>query len=159
MTLPRIALIVALAGAATLGGAWLFQIAGYAPCELCLQERIPYYVGAPLAFVAFVLASRGVRTPARFVLGAAGVIFLVSTILGAYHSGVEFGFWPGPADCTGGSFATAATSQDFMKQLQNIQVVRCDAVAVRPFGLSLAVWNALVSAGLAGLAAFGLLRD
>jgi disulfide bond formation protein DsbB len=45
---------------------------------------------------------------------------------------------------------------DFMKQLQTTKVVRCDAVAIRILGLSLAGWNAVISALMAfvaGLAA------
>ena len=52
--LAKIALLVALAAAATVGGAWLFQLAGYSPCELCLKQRVPYYVGVPLAVPAKV---------------------------------------------------------------------------------------------------------
>jgi disulfide bond formation protein DsbB len=33
--------------------------------------------------------------------------------------------------------------------LQTIKVVRCDAAALRILGLSLAGWNAVISAGLA----------
>jgi disulfide bond formation protein DsbB len=38
---------------------------------------------------------------------------------------------------------------DFMKQLQTTKVVRCDAVAIRILGLSLAGWNAVISAAMA----------
>jgi len=34
--------------------------------------------------------------------------------------------------------------------------VRCDSAALRILGLSLAGWNAVISAGLAALAALGL---
>ena len=155
--IARAALVVMLVAAATIAGAWVFQAAGYAPCELCLKQRIPYYAGVPLASVAFLLASRDTNTPARIVLALTGLIFVAGAGLGVYHSGVEFGFWPGPADCTG-DLAAANSTQDFLKQLQTIQVVRCDSVAVRPLGLSLAVWNALISAALAVFALTAALR-
>jgi disulfide bond formation protein DsbB len=44
---------------------------------------------------------------------------------------------------------------DFLKQLQTVKVVRCDAVAIRILGLSLAGWNAVISAGLFALAIMG----
>ena len=147
MSLSRSALLIAILAAVTVGGAWAFQLAGYAPCELCLKERVPYYAGALLAAVAFVLAARQ-RTAARTVLALVALVFIASAILGAYHSGVEFGWWAGPADCTG-DFAAASSTQDFLKQLQNVQVVRCDAIALRVLGLSLAVWNAIISIVLA----------
>ena len=44
---------VALAILATV---WILQSVGYRPCELCLTERIAFYVGAPLAALAARLA-------------------------------------------------------------------------------------------------------
>ena len=56
------ALFLALAMAATVGGALGFQhIGGYIPCKLCYEQRIPYYVGAPLMVLAF--ASAAFRLP------------------------------------------------------------------------------------------------
>ena len=144
MRFAHLALLVALLAVATVAGAWAFQLEGYAPCELCLKERIPYYVGAPLALAAYLSARASSRLTARFLLAAAGLVFVAGAALGAYHSGVEFGWWPGPSDCTG-DFAAAASTQDFLHQLQNVQVVRCDAIALRVFGLSLAVWNTVVA--------------
>lgn len=157
MTLARWSLLIALVAAATIAGAWIFQLAGYAPCELCLKERIPYYTGAPLAFVAFLLATRHRIGAARAVLALVALIFAGGTVLAVYHSGVEFGWWPGPSDCTG-DFAAAASTQDFLKQLQTVQVVRCDAVAIRVFGLSLAAWNAVISPVFAVAATLGVMR-
>ena len=59
------ALIVAVAGAATIAGAWFFELViKLKPCPMCLEQRMPYYVGIPLAFVvalaAFRKAPRGV---------------------------------------------------------------------------------------------------
>jgi disulfide bond formation protein DsbB len=45
---------------------------------------------------------------------------------------------------------------EFLQQLQTIKVVRCDAVAIRILGLSLAGWNAIISAALAAFAVIGL---
>jgi len=141
--------IIGAVCALTLIGAWLFQAAGYQPCELCLKERIPYYLGLPLAGLAFWSIRAGAGRVAALVLfGALGVLFVSSAGLGAYHAGVEWGFFPGPTECTG-AYKPAAEISDFLKQLETTQVVRCDAVAVRILGLSLAAWNAVVSAMLA----------
>jgi disulfide bond formation protein DsbB len=45
---------------------------------------------------------------------------------------------------------------DFLRQIEATRLVRCDEVALRIFGLSLAGWNAVISAGLAVLAAAGV---
>ena len=43
---------VLLLGLLTILGAWGFQvIGGYFPCKLCLEQRVPYYVGLPVALV------------------------------------------------------------------------------------------------------------
>ena len=152
------ALFVFVAATATILGAWAFQLAGYAPCELCLKQRIPYYIGIPVALLTLFVASRhrlGSHRGARLGLAVLALIFIASALFGAYHAGVEWGFWPGPADCTG-TLEKAGSMNDFMKQLQTTKVVRCDAVAIRILGLSLAGWNAVISAVMAivaGLAA------
>jgi disulfide bond formation protein DsbB len=146
----RIALIILLIAAGSIIGAWIFQALGYAPCELCLKERIPYYAGIALAGLTLFLAANGKTSllPAAFV--GLALIFAASAVFGAYHSGVEWGFWQGPTDCTG-PLDHAATMGDFLTQLKTVKVVRCDAVAIRIFGLSLAGWNAVISAVLTGL--------
>ena len=57
---------VALAILATV---WILQSGGYRPCELCLTERIAFYVGAPLAALVALAAWRGAPA-AAFPLGA-----------------------------------------------------------------------------------------
>ncbi len=154
------ALAIFLLAGATIGGAFVFQAFGYAPCELCLKERLPYYAGLVLSAVAVGLAERGPRSSTQRSLLRAGflalvLIFAAGAGLGAYHAGVEWGFWPGPTDCTG-MFQKAGSMQEFLKQLHATKVVRCDAVAIRILGLSLAGWNAVISIVLAALAIFGL---
>jgi disulfide bond formation protein DsbB len=143
------ALAILLIAGATLGGAWIFQAFGYAPCELCLKERIPYYIGVVIAALAIGFVQSGRRSSAQTALIFLCLLFLFSFGFGAYHAGVEWGFWPGPTDCTG-SFQKANSTAEFLK------LVRCDEVALRILGLSLAGWNAVISLVLAGLAIFGL---
>jgi disulfide bond formation protein DsbB len=155
LTPLRLALAILLLAAATIAGAWIFQALGYAPCELCLKQRLPYYAGVSVAALAVVFCRRGPESATRAAFAGLLLVFLAGAALGVYHSGVEFGLWPGPSDCTG-ALAAAGTVGDFLKQLQTVKVVRCDEVALRVFGLSLAVWNVLISAVLAALAALGL---
>jgi disulfide bond formation protein DsbB len=143
-------LIILGAAAATIGGALVLQYGfGLTPCKLCLMQRHPYYLAMPLAFAA-ALAPRRL---ARLILVLLALIFLVSAGLGAYHAGVEWGFWLGPSDC-GGAGAAPSASQvgDFLNQLQTTRVISCTEAAWRFLGLSLAGWNVLISLGLAGLA-------
>lgn len=140
-----------------LGGAWGFQAAGYAPCELCLRERIPYYLGIPVAGVTAFAARKHYTYLAVAGFAVLIVAFALSTALGLYHVGVEWRFWPGPAECSG-AIPAAADVADFLQQLHHVSVVRCDQPAITLMGLSLAGWNVLVSVLVLFLANAGLLR-
>jgi len=149
-----IAFAIMAIAAASIAGAFLFQALGYPPCELCLKERIPYYAGILVAGFALLFAARGARALSRVTFSILALIFAVGAIFGAYHAGVEWGFWPGPTECTG-ALTRAASVTDFLKQLESVKVVRCDSAALRIFGLSLAGWNAVISLGLMVLAIKG----
>lgn len=156
---------IALAGAAAVAAVWILQARGYTPCELCLKERLPFYAGVPIAAALALLAPLGRRPPARAALRAAmragfaalALLFAAGAALGVYHAGVEWHLWAGPTGCSGAVAAPAAVS-DFLKQLDAVSVVRCDEAALRVLGLSLAAWNALLSAGLAAAALAGFRR-
>ncbi len=150
-----IALAILAIAAASITGAFIFEALGYAPCELCLKERIPYYAAISIAGIAAFFSARGSKALTRAAFMVLALIFAVSAVFGAYHAGVEWGFWAGPTECTG-ALDRAASVSDFLKQLETVKVVRCDSAALRILGLSLAGWNAVISAGLAALAALGL---
>ena len=154
LTPARAASLLLTLAFATIAGAWIFEWAGYLPCELCLKQRWAYYAGAPLAALVAILAQCRARGLTVFGFALLALIFAASSIFGAYHAGVEWGFWLGPQDCTG-SLSRAGSMDDFLNQLQTVKVVRCDAVAIRIFGLSLAGWNAIISAALALVALHG----
>jgi disulfide bond formation protein DsbB len=145
------AALILLAAAATIGGALVFEYGfGLAPCPLCLLQRKPYYVAFPVALAALLLPSRW----GRAALALLAVIFVVSAGLGVYHAGVEWGWWQGPTDCSGGAAPQPGSMDDFLNQLQTTRVVSCTEAAWRFLGLSLAGWNVLISLALAGFAAW-----
>lgn len=146
--------MLAIAAAAILGALGFEHIGGYLPCHLCLLQRVPYYTGVPVAALAivtiFLNAPRAIVT-ALFALFA--VLMLYNSGLAAYHSGVEWGFWQGPASCS--PSITIGSAADLMNQLENTHAPSCTEAALRILGLSLAGWNVLISALLAALAIFG----
>jgi disulfide bond formation protein DsbB len=148
---------VALAGAATIAGAWFFQLGlGLPPCPLCLEQRWPYYATIPLA----ALVALGARYGARRKLLVAGLAvvalaMLWSAALAGYHAGVEWKWWPGPQDCAGAGFSGGA-ADTLLQQMRTARVVRCDEAAWRFLGLSLAGYNVLISLALAAVAALGI---
>ena len=154
MTRLRLALLLLALASATIGGAWIIEAMGYKPCELCLLGRVPYYVGVALALAAALAAWRDHERLAGFALAALALCFLTGAGIAAYHAGVEYKFWPGPAECTG-SLTRTLSSEDFLKAVKRVKPVRCDEPALVILGLSLAGWSALVSLGLAVLAFWG----
>jgi disulfide bond formation protein DsbB len=149
------ALSVFIIATATILGAWAFQFAGYLPCDLCLKQRWAYYAGIPLALIVALICWKGPRALRAPALALLALVFAASALFGAFHAGVEWGFWQGPTDCTG-SLTKAGSMDDFMQQLQTVKVVRCDAVAIRIACLSLAGWNAVISAAMTALAIIGI---
>ena len=149
---------IAAIGAATLGGAWFFEyVLGIKPCPMCLEQRYAYYLVITLGLVLALAASRLPRTLAIAALAILALAAFGNSIYGAYHAGVEWGFWKGPASCSG-SAVDLGKAADILKRLDTEKVIRCDEVQWRFLGLSLAGYNFLIS-GLMGLVAlFGISR-
>jgi disulfide bond formation protein DsbB len=150
------ALAIAAVGAATILGAYFFEyVLHYQPCPLCLEQRIPYYVAIPLALVVAVAAKRQAPRPLLIAgFAAVALAMLVGAVLAAYHAGVEWHLWAGPQECSGDP--NFGRTGSLIEQLNTVRVVRCDEAAWRLFGVSLAGYNALISAALAGVALWGL---
>src|SRR4051794_19755413 len=154
------ALAIALIAAATLAGAWFFELVlDIRPCPLCLEQRYAYYLAVPLgALTAFAAARQGPRYVPRQLLMAAFAILLLATLanawLGGYHAGVEWKFWPGPTDCSG-PLVDFGKAGNLLEQLDQVKVIRCDEVQFRFLGLSLAGYNVLISLLMAAVALWG----
>lgn len=150
----RAALFLAVAMAATVGSALAFQhIGGYIPCHLCLEQRTPYYVGVPLMLLAVLASVLG--APAwvmRGLLAIGGLLMVYGLYLGVYHSGVEWAWWQGPADCTAGAGPVDTGGKGVLDALDKFVPPSCDKAALRILGLSLAGWNAIASFVLAVVA-------
>ena len=149
-------LLVLLGSVAVIGGALLFQfVGGLVPCELCLAERWPYYIGIPVTLAALCVGGR--RPLTLGLIAVVLLLFLGSTALAFYHVGVEQHWFQGPTACTGGS-GGAQTLDELRAQLMATQPVRCDEPQWSLFGVSLAGWNLVASAALAVLS-FAALRE
>jgi disulfide bond formation protein DsbB len=148
------AVLFAVAFVAILTAHMFERYGGYLPCHLCLQERYAYYFGVPASIVAFFAARRERFGFTRIVLVLIAIGFLFNAGLGIYHSGVEWKWWPGPVECSGGSVLSFGASG---VDIANAKVVACDQAAWRLLGLSFAGWTAVVSLFLAALAAWGAL--
>ena len=151
MTLSGLVFVVALA---TILTALAFEhLGGHAPCPLCLQERYAYYFAVPAALLALILSRMGLNGAARILLVLVALAFMCNAALGVYHAGAEWKWWPGPSTCGGGFDLTWGKDG-----IVDTPVIRCDEASWWFLGLSFAGWNAVISAVLAVLAAFGATR-
>lgn len=140
-TRNQLVLLASLGSVALLGGAFAFQyIGGLAPCKLCLTARWPHAAAILIGLVALALPGR-----VWPLLGAAAAA--TTSGVGIYHTGIERHWWTGPTACSSQPIDGMATS-DLLQQILNAPVVRCDEVAWSLWGISMASWNAILSAGL-----------
>ena len=129
--------LATLGSALLLGGAFVFQAMGYAPCPMCLWQRYPHAIAIVIGAIAFALPGR--------VLPAVGALAALTTAgIGIFHTGVERGWWEGPSTCTSGP-VDGLTPQELMDQILAAPLVQCDQVAWEMLGLSMASWNAAIS--------------
>jgi disulfide bond formation protein DsbB len=123
-------------------GAWGFQyIGGLAPCTMCYWQRWPH-------MAAVVIGAIGLGSGAAWVPIAGALAALTTSGIGVFHTGVERGWWDGPATCTSADISGLSAEQ-LMDQIMSAPLVRCDEVAWEMLGLSMASWNAFISLGLA----------
>ena len=153
---PRALMLIAGAGsAALLVAALAFQfIAGLAPCPLCIWQRWPHVAAVVVALLAATALGRY-----RRLLGGLGALAMgTGAGLGLYHTGIERGWWEGPAACVAPNDIGSMSTDQLMAQIMNAPLVRCDEVAWEWLGLSMASWNALACLALAGLWLIAALR-
>jgi disulfide bond formation protein DsbB len=143
MTLRSLLILLAAGGsAALLLGAFGFQYIGeMPPCKMCYWQRYPHGAGIGIGALALLLS--GSTLPYLGALAA-----LTTSGIGAFHAGVEQGWWEGPSTCTSGP-VTGLTPEQLMEQIMAAPLVRCDEIPWEMFGLSMAGWNAVISLGLA----------
>jgi len=136
-------LVVFLVAVAALLAALLAQFGfGLKPCILCLYQRVPYAVLLLIAPLGLWL-----KKPAPLLLACA-VLFLASTGLALFHTGVEQHWWVFGSGCPVESLA-GKTDEQALAALLATPLAPCDKVAWRLLGVSITVWNALLSFSMA----------
>ncbi len=154
----NLAVLIGIGMALTVGAALAFEhLGGYIPCRLCLEQRTAYYVGVPFMIGTAIAASHGPRPRlVRTLFGVGALLMAWTLVLGIYHSGVEWAFWPGPTDCSGAT-STVSDAGSLLGSL-GMHPPSCDQAAGRFLGISFAGWNVLAAAILAALCLYGAFR-
>ncbi len=133
------ALVLLVSGSLLIGALGFQHLGGFAPCPMCHWQRWAHVAAAALATVALVARSRVLALPAICALAVAGA-------MGLWHAGVEQGWWPSPVGCAA-TVAPAASGAEFLGQLMQAPLVRCDQIPWSFLGISMAGWNAILSFG------------
>ena len=123
-----------------LGSAYFIEyILDHQPCNLCLIERLPYFLAIIIIFLVISL-----NRFEKFTFISLGLIFASATILSLYHVGIEQGFFKESLVCISNDEINSLIKEDLIKELQK-KVVSCKDVQFTLLGLSLASINAIIS--------------
>ena len=114
-------------------------ILGHQPCNLCVLERIPYF----LTIIIVLLNYKFIQFERFFIL-LLTIIFLAGTALSLYHLGIEQGFIQESLVCDLKNGSNLLSKEEILKQLQE-KSVSCKDVTFKIFGLSLTSYNILIS--------------
>ena len=134
-----IKLILLISIIALISAFFIEFILGYQPCNLCILERIPYF----LAIIVILLNYKFIQFEKFFILFLT-IIFLFGTALSLYHLGIEQGLIQESLVCDLKSGSNLLSKEEILKQLQE-KSVSCKDVTFKLFGLSLTSYNILIS--------------
>ena len=114
-------------------------ILGHQPCNLCVYERIPYFLA-----ILIVLINYKYNKLEKYLVLLLAIIFLIATILSLYHLGIEQGFIQESLLCDLEKGANIVDKDEILKQLQQ-KSISCKDVTFKIFGLSLTSYNIIIS--------------
>ena len=114
-------------------------ILGHQPCNLCVYERIPYFLA-----ILIVLINYKYNKLEKYLILSLAIIFLIATILSLYHLGIEQGFIKESLLCDLEKGANIVDKDEILKQLQQ-KSISCKDVTFKVFGLSLTNYNIILS--------------
>ena len=114
-------------------------ILGHQPCNLCLYERIPYFLA-----ILIILINYKYNKLEKYLILSLAIIFLIATILSLYHLGIEQGFIQESLLCDLEKGANIVDKDEILKQLQQ-KSISCKDVTFKIFGLSLTNFNIIIS--------------
>jgi disulfide bond formation protein DsbB len=135
-----IKLILLISIIALISAFFIEFILGHQPCNLCILERIPYF----LAIIVILLNYKFIKFEKFFILFLT-IIFLFGSLLSLYHLGIEQGLIQESLVCDLKSGSNLLSKEEILKQLQE-KSVSCKDVTFKMFGLSLTSYNILISA-------------
>ena len=124
---------------ALLAAYFIQYVLGHKPCNLCLIERIPYFLIIIVVTLNFLF-----KKYEKIYLALLCLIFILATLISFYHVGIEQGFIRESFVCDLISQNNYLTTEDILKELKE-KTLSCKDVTFRILGLSLATINTMFS--------------
>ena len=114
-------------------------VLGYQPCNLCLYERVPYFLAILILLVNFKYN----KLEKHFIFFLI-IIFFIATLLSLYHLAIEQGLIEESLLCNLEKGTNIIDKDEILKQLQQKRI-SCKDVTFKIFGLSLSNYNMVIS--------------
>ena len=96
---------------------------GMAPCDMCINERYPYFIVIILGIVSY-----GIKSNTKVVEIVTNLIFAIIYFIGliysVYHVGIERKYWIGSSNCS--SKINTLDIETLSSQLMEMPIIRCD---------------------------------
>jgi disulfide bond formation protein DsbB len=118
------------------------------PCSLCIYQRYPWIIIILFSFIGLFLK----KSISRIIVAAIFVTLLTSLALSIYHVGIEQKWWANHLICK--SAIDTENFESFKQQLMKTEMVDCAKIQWSLFGISMAGFNAMISAILAVFVSF-----
>ena len=124
---------------AILAAYFIQYVLGHQPCNLCLIERIPYFLS--IIVISIFLLTRKFE---KLSLAVLSLIFFFATLISFYHFGLEQGFIRESLVCNLNIESNNLSKEALLNQLKTMPV-SCKDITFKIFGLSLATFNFFIS--------------
>ncbi len=118
---------------------------GHEPCNLCVYQRIPYFLSIFLIGLIFF-----VKKLEKITLLVLSLVFFISFILAFYHFGIEQGFFQESTACFTNNLQNELTKEQILEKLKQSNI-SCKNVSFKVLGLSLASINSIFSIVLSAI--------
>ncbi|MFT4717716.1 MAG: disulfide bond formation protein DsbB [Rickettsiales bacterium] len=114
---------------------------GLEPCNLCLYQRIPFFIILFLTLFSTFFFSR--LKFKNYIVYLIILLFFTNMILALYHVGVEQKFFALPSSCSGVNLLDESNINELTEIIMNKKAVKCDEPDFEFFGITLTTLNAL----------------
>ena len=109
------------------------------PCQMCLNQRYPYYFIISI-FIVFYFIN---KTSSIWLYIFTELAVLYGLFYSVWHVGIEQNFLTGPSSCSG-KLEEEVSVSDLKEQILNQAIISCNEISWSMLGLSAATLNSFL---------------